>query len=88
MIYKGLEIYTSNIYQSPSLPPFPPLSPSPSIQGSFDVLPAVIEVSLDCFQYWIIAVSVVAGLLVLIILIAALACVSLKGVRHYFFMVK
>lgn len=47
-----------------------------SIQASFAVLPAVIEVPLECFQYWIIVVSVVAGLLALLILIAALACVS------------
>ena len=45
-------------------------------QVSFDVLPAVREVSLECFQYWIIVVSVVAGLLALLILIGALACVS------------
>ena len=43
---------------------------------SFQVLPAVIEVPLECFKYWIIVVSVVAGLLALLLLISLLACVS------------
>ena len=47
-------------------------------QAAFEVLPSVIEVQLECFQYWIIVVSFVAGLLALFILIGALALV-----RHH-----
>jgi hypothetical protein len=46
---------------------------------SFEVLPAVLEVPLDCFQYWIIVVSVVAGLLALLFLISLLACCGVFG---------
>ncbi|CAI8001664.1 hypothetical protein GBAR_LOCUS3243, partial [Geodia barretti] len=47
--------------------------------AAFEVLPSVIEVQLECFQYWIIVVSFVAGLLALFILIGALALCGVFG---------
>jgi len=45
------------------------------LQATFTVIPAVLEMPQECIRYWIVVVSVVAGLIALLIIIALLGAV-------------
>jgi len=69
----NISIYAT-IQNETELPRIDPSSMSTS-QATFTVIPAVLEMPQECIRYWIVVVSVVAGLIALLIIIALLGAV-------------